>query len=76
MSHHIDLNYQILDLNKITERKEIYKAPHALIEHAKLDTIDVAVKSFTKKDTKKMMDFFKVDGIIFHDAKTCPNNSN
>jgi benzoyl-CoA reductase/2-hydroxyglutaryl-CoA dehydratase subunit BcrC/BadD/HgdB len=25
---------------------------------------------------KKMMDFFKMDGIIFHDAKTCPNNSN
>lgn len=25
---------------------------------------------------KKMMDFFKVDGIIYHDAKTCPNNSN
>jgi benzoyl-CoA reductase/2-hydroxyglutaryl-CoA dehydratase subunit BcrC/BadD/HgdB len=25
---------------------------------------------------KEMMDFFKVDGIIYHDAKTCPNNSN
>jgi benzoyl-CoA reductase/2-hydroxyglutaryl-CoA dehydratase subunit BcrC/BadD/HgdB len=25
---------------------------------------------------KKMIDFFKVDGIIYHDAKTCPNNSN
>jgi benzoyl-CoA reductase/2-hydroxyglutaryl-CoA dehydratase subunit BcrC/BadD/HgdB len=25
---------------------------------------------------KKMLDFFKIDGIIFHDAKTCPNNSN
>lgn len=24
----------------------------------------------------RMADFFKVDGIIFHDAKTCPNNSN
>jgi benzoyl-CoA reductase/2-hydroxyglutaryl-CoA dehydratase subunit BcrC/BadD/HgdB len=23
-----------------------------------------------------MLDFFKVDGIIYHDAKTCPNNSN
>ncbi len=32
-------------------------------------------------DTKEayinhMIDFFKVDGIIYHDAKTCPNNSN
>jgi benzoyl-CoA reductase/2-hydroxyglutaryl-CoA dehydratase subunit BcrC/BadD/HgdB len=25
---------------------------------------------------REMMDFFKVDGIIYHDAKTCPNNSN
>ena len=25
---------------------------------------------------KRMLDFFRVDGIIYHDAKTCPNNSN
>jgi benzoyl-CoA reductase/2-hydroxyglutaryl-CoA dehydratase subunit BcrC/BadD/HgdB len=25
---------------------------------------------------KNMIRFFKVDGIIYHDAKTCPNNSN
>jgi benzoyl-CoA reductase/2-hydroxyglutaryl-CoA dehydratase subunit BcrC/BadD/HgdB len=25
---------------------------------------------------KDMLAFFKVDGIIYHDAKTCPNNSN
>ncbi len=24
----------------------------------------------------KMLDFFKVDGIVYHDAMTCPNNSN
>ncbi len=24
----------------------------------------------------RMVDFFSVDGILFHDAKTCPNNSN
>jgi benzoyl-CoA reductase/2-hydroxyglutaryl-CoA dehydratase subunit BcrC/BadD/HgdB len=24
----------------------------------------------------KMIDIFKIDGIVFHDAKTCPNNSN
>jgi benzoyl-CoA reductase/2-hydroxyglutaryl-CoA dehydratase subunit BcrC/BadD/HgdB len=22
------------------------------------------------------LDFYKIDGIIYHDAKTCPNNSN
>jgi len=25
---------------------------------------------------KEKLDFFKCDGIIYHDAKTCPNNSN
>jgi benzoyl-CoA reductase/2-hydroxyglutaryl-CoA dehydratase subunit BcrC/BadD/HgdB len=25
---------------------------------------------------KEMLNFFKVDGIIYHDARTCPNNSN
>jgi len=29
-----------------------------------------------EKYMKRMIDFFKIDGIIFHDAKTCPNNSN
>ena len=25
---------------------------------------------------KKMIDFYKVDGIIYHDSKSCSNNSN
>ncbi len=25
---------------------------------------------------RRMLDFFKCDGIIYHDARTCPNNSN
>ena len=29
-----------------------------------------------EKYLKKMIDFFKVDGIIFHDSKTCSNNTN
>jgi len=29
-----------------------------------------------EKYLKEMIDFFKVDGIIFHDSKTCPNNTN
>ena len=32
--------------------------------------------SYKEKYIKKMLDFFKVDGIVYHDAKTCPNNSN
>jgi len=25
---------------------------------------------------KKMLDLFKIDGIVFHDSKTCPHNTN
>jgi benzoyl-CoA reductase/2-hydroxyglutaryl-CoA dehydratase subunit BcrC/BadD/HgdB len=28
------------------------------------------------KYMEKMMGLFKIDGVIYHDAKTCPNNSN
>jgi benzoyl-CoA reductase/2-hydroxyglutaryl-CoA dehydratase subunit BcrC/BadD/HgdB len=31
---------------------------------------------YKEKYIKKCHDLFKFDGIIFHDAKTCPNNSN
>jgi benzoyl-CoA reductase/2-hydroxyglutaryl-CoA dehydratase subunit BcrC/BadD/HgdB len=29
-----------------------------------------------EKYMKEMIEYYKVDGIIYHDAKTCPNNSN
>lgn len=25
---------------------------------------------------KEMIDFYKIDGVVFHDSKTCPNNTN
>ena len=36
------------------------------------------VKSDEAKEQymKRMIDFFKIDGVVYHDAKTCPNNSN
>jgi benzoyl-CoA reductase/2-hydroxyglutaryl-CoA dehydratase subunit BcrC/BadD/HgdB len=36
------------------------------------------VRSDAEKEAylRKMLDLFKIDGIIFHDAKTCPNNTN
>ena len=36
------------------------------------------VRSDEEKEAyiKKMLKLFKVDGIIYHDAKTCPNNTN
>jgi benzoyl-CoA reductase/2-hydroxyglutaryl-CoA dehydratase subunit BcrC/BadD/HgdB len=29
-----------------------------------------------EKYLKKMIDFFNIDGMIFHDSKTCPHNTN
>lgn len=29
-----------------------------------------------EKYITEMINFFKVDGIVYHDARTCPNNSN
>ena len=29
-----------------------------------------------EKYMKEMFDFFKVDGVVYHNARTCPNNSN
>ena len=31
---------------------------------------------YKEKYINEMVDLFKIDGIIFHDAKTCPNNTN
>jgi benzoyl-CoA reductase/2-hydroxyglutaryl-CoA dehydratase subunit BcrC/BadD/HgdB len=31
---------------------------------------------YKEKYLKKMIKFFKIDGIIFHDARTCPHNTN
>ncbi|MFX0002455.1 MAG: 2-hydroxyacyl-CoA dehydratase subunit D [Candidatus Hermodarchaeota archaeon] len=31
---------------------------------------------YKQKYLARMIEFFKVDGIIFHDAKTCPHNTN
>ena len=36
------------------------------------------VRSDSEKETyfAKMLELFKIDGVIYHDAKTCPNNTN
>ncbi|MEA1966892.1 MAG: 2-hydroxyacyl-CoA dehydratase family protein [Thermodesulfobacteriota bacterium] len=31
---------------------------------------------YKEKYIKEMLEFFSIDGIIYHDAKTCPSNSN
>jgi benzoyl-CoA reductase/2-hydroxyglutaryl-CoA dehydratase subunit BcrC/BadD/HgdB len=36
----------------------------------------VRSEDIKEKYMEKMIDLFKINGIIYHDAKTCPNNSN
>lgn len=36
----------------------------------------VRTDAVKEKYIRNMAEFFKIDGIIYHDAKTCPNNSN
>ena len=36
----------------------------------------VRAEDAKEKYMKRMMDLFKIDGVIYHDAKTCPANSN
>jgi benzoyl-CoA reductase/2-hydroxyglutaryl-CoA dehydratase subunit BcrC/BadD/HgdB len=33
-------------------------------------------EDYKEKYIERVVDLFKVDGILYHDAKTCPNNSN
>ncbi len=33
-------------------------------------------ENYKEQYIKEMVDLYKIDGLLFHDAKTCPNNSN
>ena len=50
--------------------------PFTSMARAYTELFIVRSDDYKEKYIKEMMEFFKVDGIIFHDAKTCPNNSN
>jgi benzoyl-CoA reductase/2-hydroxyglutaryl-CoA dehydratase subunit BcrC/BadD/HgdB len=50
--------------------------PFASMARAYTELFIVRSDEAKEKYIKEMMDFFKVDGIIYHDARTCPNNSN
>ncbi len=43
---------------------------------AYLELFIVRSDEYKEKYLKRMVEFFKIDGIIFHDAKTCPHNTN
>jgi benzoyl-CoA reductase/2-hydroxyglutaryl-CoA dehydratase subunit BcrC/BadD/HgdB len=52
------------------------KDPFRSMAKAYLELFIVRSDEYKESYIKKMKDFFKIDGIIFHDAKTCPHNTN
>lgn len=50
--------------------------PFVSMARAYTELFIVRDESFKEKYIRQAVDFFGCDGIIFHDARTCPNNSN
>jgi len=50
--------------------------PYVSMARAYTELFIVRADEYKERYIKKMLEFFKVDGIIYHDAMTCPNNSN
>ncbi|MFX1420101.1 MAG: 2-hydroxyacyl-CoA dehydratase subunit D [Promethearchaeota archaeon] len=50
--------------------------PYRSMAKAYTELFIVRSDEYKEKYLRKMVDFFKIDGIIFHDAKTCPHNTN
>ena len=53
-----------------------HRNPFKSMAKAYTELFIVRSDELKEKYIREMIDFFKVDGIIYHDAKTCPNNSN
>jgi benzoyl-CoA reductase/2-hydroxyglutaryl-CoA dehydratase subunit BcrC/BadD/HgdB len=50
--------------------------PFESMARAYTELFVVRSEEYKEQYIKEKLDFFKCDGIIYHDAKTCPNNSN
>jgi benzoyl-CoA reductase/2-hydroxyglutaryl-CoA dehydratase subunit BcrC/BadD/HgdB len=50
--------------------------PFTSMARAYTELFIVRSDEFKEEYIARMMNLFKVDGIVYHDAKTCPNNSN
>jgi len=50
--------------------------PFMTMAKAYTEIFIVRNEDFKEKYIEEMVDKYKIDGILFHDAKTCPNNSN
>ena len=52
------------------------REPFKTMARAYTELFAVRSDGIKEQYIKKMLELFKIDGIIFHDAKTCPANSN
>ncbi len=52
------------------------KDPFRTMARAYTELFIVRSDGYKEKYIDRMVEFFSADGILFHDAKTCPNNSN
>ncbi len=50
--------------------------PFRSMAQAYLELFIVRSDEYKQRYMKQMIEEFRIDGIIYHDAKTCPNNSN
>jgi benzoyl-CoA reductase/2-hydroxyglutaryl-CoA dehydratase subunit BcrC/BadD/HgdB len=50
--------------------------PFMSMARAYTELFIVRSDAYKEKYIQKMLEFFKVDGVIYHDAMTCPNNTN
>ncbi|MFW9828180.1 MAG: 2-hydroxyacyl-CoA dehydratase subunit D [Candidatus Thorarchaeota archaeon] len=50
--------------------------PFRSMAKAYLELFIVRSDDYKERYLKRMVEFFNIDGIIFHDAKTCPHNTN
>ncbi|MCK4835058.1 MAG: 2-hydroxyacyl-CoA dehydratase [Candidatus Aminicenantes bacterium] len=53
-----------------------HREPFRSMAKAYTELFIVRADAEKEKYIKQMLEFFKIDGIIYHDAKTCPANSN
>ena len=51
-------------------------APFTSMARAYTELFIVRSDEAKEKYIKEMLDFFRVDGVVYHNARTCPNNSN
>jgi len=52
------------------------KEPFESMARAYTELFIVRSDEYKEKYIKEKLDFYKIDGVVYHDARTCPNNTN